>query len=269
MNNENIQLQCPVLFIHGAGFRERVLGIINYWGRIPELYSKHGIKNFYGGTDSWGTIEKNSEVLKNKITDICQKEKTHKVNIIAHSRGGLEARYIISSLGMDYAIASLTTISTPHYGVKAMNVAANIPAGLYTFVSLIINCCSKLLGDKNPDFFTGSRQLSERNCSKFNASNPDSKNVFYQSYAAKMRYFFSDPVFIIMQPLIKIFDGDNDGLCPVESAKWGDFKGVITTQGLFGISHSGIIDAYRIKYKGTDITEMYLNIARDLSKLGF
>jgi triacylglycerol lipase len=55
----------------------------------------------------------------------------------------------------------------------------------------------------------------------------------------------------------------------VYSAKWGDYKGVITTEGKFGISHAGIIDAYRIKYKGVNIPELYIAIAEDLSRKGY
>jgi triacylglycerol lipase len=84
-----------------------------------------------------------------------------------------------------------------------------------------------------------------------------------------MKHFFGDLNFIFTEPFIRFTDGDNDGLCPVESAKWGDFKGIITTQGIFGISHSGIIDLYRVNYKGTDIPEFYLTIARELWVKGF
>lgn len=35
-----------------------------------------------------------------------------KVNIIAHSKGGLDSRYAISRLGMDQYTASLTTINS-------------------------------------------------------------------------------------------------------------------------------------------------------------
>ena len=263
-------LKYPVLFVHGAGFRDKTIGLINYWGRIPKLFKKHGIAVYYGGTDAWGSIEKNAQTLKEKINVILQKEKASKVNIIAHSRGGLEARYLISSMDMDYAVASLTTISTPHHGVKAMNIAFDISDGLfYKFCSIIVNIWFRMLGDKNPDFQTSSAQLSETYIAGFNERNPDMKGVYYQSYAAMMKYFFSDLIFILLNTFIVATDGDNDGLCPVESAKWGDFKSVITTSGVFGISHCGIIDLYRIRYRGVDIKKFYLNIVKDLSEKGF
>ena len=47
---------------------------------------------------------------------IIQKTGCEKVNIIAHSKGGLESRYAISQLGLSPYVASLTTINTPHHG---------------------------------------------------------------------------------------------------------------------------------------------------------
>jgi triacylglycerol lipase len=267
-NFEPISLKYPVLFVHGSGFRDGTFLLLNYWGRIPKYFIRHGITVYYGETDAWGSVENNALILKNKIVKILEKENVEKVNIIAHSRGGLEARYLISSLNMDCSVASLTTISTPHYGVKAMNIAINFLTPLHKFSAIFINFWFKILGDKNPDFFKSTRQLSEIYCSEFNKNNPNKETVYYQSYASKMKYFFSDPTFIIMNLFIQITDGDNDGLCPVESAKWGEFKGTITTK-IFGISHSGIIDLYKIKYSVVDIVETYLEIAKGLSRKGY
>ncbi|MDR1317736.1 MAG: hypothetical protein LBK13_12775 [Spirochaetales bacterium] len=263
-SQQSIPLKYPVLLVHGAGFRDKMFGI-NYWGRIPKEMEKKGVHVYYGGTDAWGSIENNARILKAVIENIIRETGAGKINIVAHSRGGLEARYLISSLNLHDSIASLTTISTPHRGVKAMNIAFYIPDFIYKFVSFFINLWYKILGDKNPDFYRGSRQLSEKACSEFNRTNEDKPSVYYQSYAAKMKYFFSDIFYIFLNLLLLITDGENDGLCPVYSAEWGNFQGIITTDGKFGISHSGIIDAYRIKYKGVDIPEFYISILEYLS----
>jgi len=263
-----MRLKYPVLMIHGCGFKDKILGL-NYWGRIPKQMEKNGIKVYYGGTDAWGAIEGNAQKIKDVIENIVKKDGVEKFNIIAHSRGGLEARYLISSLKLSSMVASLTTISTPHRGVKAMNIVLYIPNGFYKFVSFFINLWVKILGDKNPDFYKTSRQLSEQECTEFNKINIDAQSVYYQSYAARMKHCFSDLLFIVLNPFLKITDGENDGLCPVESAKWGNFKGIITTEGKFGISHAGIVDAYRVKYKGVDIPKLYLSILEDLEKNGF
>jgi triacylglycerol lipase len=264
---QRIRLKYPILLVHGAGFRDKVYGVFNYWGRIPKYLKDSGVIICYGKTDAWATVERNAQKLKETALSIAEKDKVEKVNIIAHSRGGLEARYLISELDMGGYVSSLTTVSTPHRGAKIMNIARIIPSPLYKSAALV-NLWCRIMGDKDPDFYNSSLELSERYCTEFNKKYPDKKGIYYQSYASKLKYFFGDPAFILLCPVMKIFDGDNDGLCPVESAKWGDFKGVVTTDGIFGISHSGIVDAYRIRYKGTDILKLYLKIAEDLYNMG-
>ena len=264
----NMMTKYPLLLVHGAGLRDKTYRFIEYWGRIPKTFSKNGIAFYHGETDAWGTIEKNAEILKARIDAILKERGTEKVNIIAHSRGGLEARYLIANMGMERAVASLTTISTPHRGVKAMNIALKLPVALYKFCSFFVDAWYKALGDKNPDFFASSRQLSEKSCAEFNERNPDMKGIYYQSYAAMLKYFFGDIILATLNQFIKLTDGGNDGLCPVESAKWGDYKGTITTEGIFGISHGGIIDLYRTDYKGVSIPDFYLGIAKGLSERG-
>jgi triacylglycerol lipase len=254
----------PLLLVHGAGFRDFTLGV-NYWGRIPRYLRERGYRVYFGGTDSWGAIETNAETLRIRIAEILADSGAEKIHIIAHSRGGLEARYAISALGAAPFVASLTTISTPHHGVKIMDIALKIPAGLYRFAAFFVDLWNRVLGDRKPDFFTSSRELSAIYCEEFNRNNPDLDTVYYQSYASAMRYFFSDPAYMLLYGLIKLTDGKNDGLCPVDSAKWTNFKGIITTAGCFGVSHAGIIDAYRVSYKGVDIPAFYANIIQGLA----
>ncbi|MDR2402857.1 MAG: hypothetical protein LBD78_02395 [Spirochaetaceae bacterium] len=267
-HSEKVSLKYPLVLVHGAGYRDKTLGL-DYWARIPRWLVDHGVTVYYGNTDAWASIEQNGEFLKRTILEVLEKEKVEKVNIIGHSRGGLEGRYVISVLGMDCVVASLTTISTPHRGVKAMNLALRFPQQFYRFIAFLVNSLFRLIGDRKPDFLTSSRELSERLARDFNCRCPDRPSVYYQSYAAQMGSFFSDPQYFLTWPLVLWTDGVNDGLCPVESAKWGIFRGVIRPHGFFGISHAGIIDAYRIRYKDIDIPKLYLNIVRDLAARGF
>jgi triacylglycerol lipase len=266
-NEGAVKLRYPLLLVHGTGFRDKTLGI-NYWGRIPRTMEKCGARVYYGETDAWGSIEDNAQILKDRIEKIIGETGAERINIIAHSKGGLEARYAISSLNLHDAVASLTTLSTPHRGVRAMNAVFYIPGFLYKFAAFFVNLWYKIWGDRRPDFYRASRQLSQRECREFNRTNPDRPSTYYQSYAAKMKYAFGDLLYLLLNPLLRLTDGDNDGLCPVESARWGNFRGPITTGGIFGISHSGIIDAYRISYRGLDIPRFYVSILRELADRG-
>ena len=52
--------------------------------------------------------------------------RARKVNIIAHSMGGLDARYAIAKLGLADRVASLVTIGTPHLGTPLANLGARL-----------------------------------------------------------------------------------------------------------------------------------------------
>ncbi len=69
--------------------------------------------------------------------------------------------------------------------------------------------------------------------------------------------------------LVKLTEGENDGLVAIDSAKWGEFKGVLKSKYRRGISHGDIIDLRRDDYKGFDVIEKYVEIVSDLKNKGF
>ena len=79
---------------------------------------KNGATVFYGNQESAASISKCGEELAMRIKEILKETNFEKVNIIAHSKGGLDSRYTLSKCGMDQYVASLTTINTPHRGCE-------------------------------------------------------------------------------------------------------------------------------------------------------
>jgi triacylglycerol lipase len=261
------------MLIHGCGFRDRKH--FNYWGRIPAALEEEGAEIYYGNQDSWANIEYNAAVLKEALNKILCETNKGKVNIIAHSKGGLESRYMISSLGLADKIASLTTIATPHHGSVTIDLICRLPERLFRLVAFFINPFFRFLGDLNPDFYTTCRQFSTTHMKIFNEQNPDSPSVYYQSYAAVMRNPFSD--FFLFWPnlIITIFEGKNDGLLTPESAAWTNFQGILRGATRRGISHADEVDMRRMNFskkthkKGiTDIRQLYIGIVSELKERG-
>ena len=104
----------PLLLVHGVFFRDSK--VLNYWGRIPAELEANGAEIFYGEQQSAAAVGVSARELAERIEHLVQKTGCGKVNIIAHSKGGLDSRYAISRLGADKYVASLTTINTPHHG---------------------------------------------------------------------------------------------------------------------------------------------------------
>ncbi len=266
--SEVCRTKYPIVMVHGIFFRDWMF--VNYWGRISKELTKNGAEIYYGRQQSSNSVCKSAEELKENILKIINDTGCEKVNIIAHSKGGLDARYAISCLGLSNYAASLTTINTPHRGCRYVDFLLNkIPDGFKNYIARKYNKTFIKLGDKNPDFLSGVTDLTEEKCSEFNKNVPDIDGVLYQSVTSKMKNMFSAGFPLNMGYVFaKIFDGENDGLVGVSSAKWGNFLGTLTA-GKKGISHGDVVDLTRRDIKGYDVCEFYVELVKKLKERGY
>lgn len=259
----------PVLLVHGVFFRDSRL--LNYWGRIPAELEKNGAEVYYGEQQSALSIEQSSGELAKKIEEIVTRTGCGKVNIIAHSKGGLDSRYAISKLGCDKYVATLTTINTPHRGcIFAEYLLGAAPERIKNFVEKTYNKMFYALGDNSPDFMAAVKCLTNSYCEQFNKDVPDSPDVMYQSYGSKaVKLRGTRFPLNISYPVVKKFDGDNDGLVALTSAPWGEKFTPIYPPAKRGITHADMIDLNRENIKGFDVREFYVQMVSDLRERGY
>jgi len=268
VDDESCATRYPLIMVHGIGFRD--LRYFNYWGRIPVVLIKHGAKIYYGHQKAWGTIEENAAAIAETIDRALAENECDKVNIIAHSKGGLDCRYLISTLGYGSKIASLTTINTPHYGSELITVLNKLPDSAYRFIASCINRPFVLAGDDCPDCYSSSKQLDPVFCRQFNEENKDDPGVYYQSFTSVMKSCFSDSLLSIPYLIMCTCKGkNNDGLVNIDSAKWGCFRGVLKNKYHRGISHGDMIDLKREDIKGFDVLNIFYEIVIELKKKGY
>lgn len=258
----------PIIMVHGIGFRD--LKYFNYWGRIPKILQQHGAIIYYGHQNAWGTIEDNAYAIKEVIDSALVENECDKVNIIAHSKGGLDSRYLISSLGYSGKVASLTTINTPHRGSELITVLNKLPDYVYRYISDQINKPFLLAGDNEPDCYSSSKQLDPEFCKVFNEENKDADDVMYQSYSSSMKNLFSDTLLWFPYLVMCIVAGRrNDGLVHEDSAKWGEYKGTFVNKYVRGISHGDMIDLKREDIRGFDVIKTFYDIVCELKENGY
>jgi len=258
----------PIVMVHGIGFRD--LKYFNYWGRIPSILKQHGATVYYGHQNAWGTIEDNAEIIREIIDKALVENNTDQVNIIAHSKGGLDCRYLISTLGYADKVASLTTINTPHRGSEIITILNKLPDYVYRYIASQLEKPFKLAGDNEPDCYAASKQLAPAYCEEFNKNTPDAPNVYYQSYTSIMKNMFSDT--LLWAPYLLMCTQkkhENDGLVEINSAKWGEFKGVLQNKRGRGISHGDMIDLKREDIEGFDVLKFFYDIVCELKEAGF
>ena len=267
--NEACKTKYPILLVHGVFFRD--FRYLNYWGRIPKELKRNGAAVYYGQQQSAASVEDSGRELAARIRAILDETGCEKVNIIAHSKGGLDSRAAIAHAGCAPYVATLTTINTPHRGcIYAEYLLNKVPEDARQKVAAAYNATLKRLGDENPDFLAAVTDLTESACLARNETTPDMPGVLYESvmsYCRKARHgkFPLNATY----PVVKHFDGKNDGLVSVDSAKWGTRFTLLEPVGKRGISHGDVVDLNRDNIPGFDVREFYVNLAADLKKRGY
>lgn len=267
--NELCRTRYPILLVHGVFFRDSQF--LNYWGRIPGELIRNGAQVYYGNQQSAASVADSGRELAARIREIVEETGCGKVNMIAHSKGGLDARFAISCLGTAPMVASLTTINTPHRGcVFAERLLELAPAGFQEKLARTYNGALRRLGDQNPDFLAAVRDLTASACARLNERAPDSSKVLYESVGSYVRRAQGGRFPLnVSYRLVKRFDGQNDGLVSVESAEWGSRFTLLEPSGRRGITHADVIDLGRENIRGFDVREFYVNLVQRLKERGY
>ncbi|KAJ2849213.1 hypothetical protein IWW36_002786 [Coemansia brasiliensis] len=111
LNKSRINEQIPVFMVLMFG--------IHYWRGIREALEKIGAKVVIAKVPGTGGIRERAQQLDTLLDSRLASEQ---VNIVGHSMGGLDARYLITHINSKtYSVASLTTVCTPHRGSPFMD----------------------------------------------------------------------------------------------------------------------------------------------------
>ena len=267
--NEICRTKYPILMVHGVFFRD--YRYINYWGRIPRELQRNGATVYYGCQQSAAAVEESGKELAERIRRIVEESGCEKVNIIAHSKGGLDSRAAIAHQGMGPCVATLTTINTPHRGcIFAEYLLGKVPQAARRKIADTYNATLRRLGDKDPDFLAAVTDLTASACEKRNAVTPDDPGVVYESVMSYCRRAGHGKFPLnVTHPIVRHFDGKNDGLVSVDSAKWGSRFTLLEPSGKRGISHGDVVDLNRENIPGFDVREFYVELAADLKRRGY
>lgn len=272
--DDSCKTKYPIMLIHGIGYDDHHYR--RYWGRIPGALKERGAELYFGNQEPFGSIRENAAQLKASAEQALERSGAEKLNLIAHSKGGLEARYMISALDMGARIASLTTIATPHRGISSMDRVKKRSAAFYKGLVFTFNAMLLADGRGKNSSLAVYEQLTADYMEVFNELVPDEEGVYYQSYALDMKRALSHPAMGLFYILVKKIEGQNDGLVSARSAKWGAFRGVYTGEGKKGISHPRAADScqrtarrIRAESRMPDITQLYQEIACGLKSQGY
>ena len=174
------QTKYPIVLAHGmAGFS--AIGPIDYFYGIPSDLTSNGAKVFVTQVASFNTSTVRGEQLLSQVQTILAITGAAKVNLIGHSQGALDTRYVAAAI--PGKIASVSTVGGVNHGSSVADVVSgliNIPGvgtlsgavltsivnGLFTVVDLISGSAYEQSSK------AALAQLSTAGLNTFNASYP-------------------------------------------------------------------------------------------------
>lgn len=168
----------PIVLAHGLGGFDELFGVLDYWYGIPFALTAGGGQVFVTTVSQLNSTQARGEQLLAQVQQIVAITGKPKVNLIGHSHGGLDVRYV-AAVRPDL-IASVTSVGTPHKGADLADfLRANIEDGSFTadvvefFGDALGTVIGLLAGSSNPqDTAAALDSLTTAGTAAFNAAYP-------------------------------------------------------------------------------------------------
>ncbi len=192
----------PVLLVNGIDSSP----LFRYSPRIVKTMTEEGGQRVYlANLTPYETPNVRAPELWKRIQEVRAETGAAKVNLICHSLGGLDCRYLVSPNGLkadlgtkapDLAgsVASITTVGTAHRGTRVADMLLGyLPDGdrgktVNDFATLVGDWFDeKALGDVHVK--AALQALSVQTAPAFNAEIRDAQGIYYQSWAGFSRPF--------------------------------------------------------------------------------
>jgi triacylglycerol lipase len=206
------KLRSPLVLVHGLfGFDKIRVGnwtLASYFPGIPHFLAAAGNQVLVPRLTPTGGVAERAVQLKEFLDREMRSEPVH---ILAHSMGGLDARYMISRLGMERRVLSLTTLGTPHRG------SAFADWGIRRLARLL-RPMFNLFCIPTQGFY----DVTTEACRTFNAQVPNVAGVRYFSVAGRHDGGFLTPEWLLSHGIVLKQEGPNDGVVSIASACYGE-----------------------------------------------
>ena len=146
----SIEEQTPILFLHGYG------GSKANWDSMINRFKADGWTSSslfaYDFTDTGNCTEsanvENAHQIKNWVSNILIETGANKIDLVAHSMGGLSSRYFVKFLAEVNSIDDFVSLGSPHHG-RIPLVPAQVPCCYSTNTSsTFVNKLNE--GDETP-----------------------------------------------------------------------------------------------------------------------
>jgi len=252
----------PIVLHHGLmGFDNLSVGPVklSYFRGIDRAIQERGHPLIVSRVHPTGPIELRARQLKENILRSLKQlgRESERFLLIGHSMGGLDARYMVSELGMADQVAGLLTVTTPHRGSPyadwcVLNLGKRLGGlRLMNMLGLDLRAVS---------------DLTTENCRRFNREIKNVAGVQYFSVSAARPWNRVPPFAVHAHHVISAAEGENDCLVSVKSSTWGEHLGVWPADHFHTVNHRLVIE---LREPTGDIVPLWMKAIRHVvEKLG-
>ncbi len=168
----------PIVLAHGLAGFDQLFGVVEYFYGIPSELRSKGATVYVTQVSAFNSTAARGEQLIDQIETIVAITGKPKVNLIGHSHGGLDVRYV-ASVRPDL-VASVTSVASPHKGADLADfLRDNVQGGSFTegvlsfFANSLGTVLGLLSGSTNPqDAILALDSLTSAGMAAFNAQHP-------------------------------------------------------------------------------------------------
>ncbi|HZU82245.1 MAG TPA: triacylglycerol lipase [Polyangiaceae bacterium] len=278
----------PIVLVHGmAGFRN--IGSLEYFYGVPEALRKDGHDVWVSVADPINDSEVRGAQVATYVQTVLAMTGKRKVNLIGHSQGGFDVRYVASTMGEH--VAAVVTIAAPMAGDPLADIVVEKLQSFQPALDALLNVYGAVAGyDSNAQACIDN--LSTMGATLFFERHPDDRRVSYYSIAGRSEGSRGDPdcdssrvpPFIqkwndavdTLNPIFgasaAILDGltpkpIHDGLVPVLTARHGTFLGCIPADHMSEVNQ--LAGSTPTKDNPFDAVRFYRDLADWLVEQGF
>ena len=189
----------PILLVNGID----TSSLFRYSDRIVDMMQNQGGQPVFLATlPAYQPPRTRAPLLWKRMQDVMKQTGADKVNLVCHTLGGLDCRYVGSPAGLATdlgdaaplsAIASITTVSTAHHGTRVADVLVGlVPSGNQ---AQLVTDLAAWIGDwfgpssltQDPQLLAALNALTVTEASSFNAEIVDNAAIYYQSFGGVSR----------------------------------------------------------------------------------
>ncbi|GAB5534057.1 MAG: alpha/beta fold hydrolase [Rubricoccaceae bacterium] len=220
----------PVVLLHGFGAMANAMqgGILHTEAMALRA---HGVAAYAPHVNPYDTIDVRASAWARRLGLVLEETGADKLNLIAFSSGGLDARVLATELGWADRIASLVTLSTPHRGTALADYVLDQPDRLRTFTVGVMDVLGRAAYEvAPPNAADGVSELRPASVSARFSPDETIEGAWCASFAGRAGKGTDVPMYpplVVPNRILHGLAGLNDGIVPTDSMHWGERLGFV------------------------------------------